>query len=122
LVLFPQLELEVLEVCGLVLVLGCEGRELGLKVVGLREEVCYLTVLVVDQLSSVLSFLHRCLKVVDLGLELCVFVEEVRDLLVFVIHRLISFLDLFLLRGNILLGFLLDDIKIRTKEGRLQVK
>jgi hypothetical protein len=62
------------------------------------------------------------LKVVDLGLEFCVFVEEVRDLLVFVIHRLMRLLDLFLLQGNILLGLLLDDIKIRTKKGRLQVK
>jgi hypothetical protein len=54
------------------------------------------------------------LKVVDLGLEFCVFVEEVRDLLVFVIHRLMRLLDLFLLGGNIFLGLLLDDIKIRT--------
>ena len=95
---------------------------MGFKVVALREEVCYLTVLVINQLASVLSFLRLCLKVVNRCLEFSVFVEEVRDLLVFVIHSLMCLLDLFLLRGNILLGLLLYEIYIRTKEGRLQVK
>ncbi len=99
--------------------LGLEAGKLRLKVVGLREKVCYLTVLVIYQLASVLRFLRLSLKVVDLGLEFCVFVKEVRDLLVFVIHRLICFLDLFLLQGYIVLGLLLYDIYIRTKEGRL---